>query len=377
MPVELLARLFHEVPAFTAYKCEVVPAGAKYSAVLAATGNKLHVSGGWAVMQMIEGLERGVHAFMPTSLHRTYVEIYKLYHSGDVAAARRLHESMLPILCFSNQHLDVSIHFFKRLLHAQKIYPTGSCREPMLPLDPTHARIAAGLIDRALDMEEQLERDQADGMADSLLHQLAGDAHAATDTEDRRANAADAQTEKIVTDRPAAVAAHLSSQMSSAREKLKQYRLNISSPASHVEAGSMAEQQLVEESSMAEQQLVEESSTTEDSVVEESSTAAQDDVQESSNGEHWAVGDSKEASTTLTALDTDLQKVKQQRQRARAEKVDVAKAMKENNAEEIKIVMNFCPSRLDIVDSVSQPQRGARMLQAVESAVWRSLVIRF
>lgn len=66
LPVPVIARLFERVPAFGAIKIETVRAGPKYSAVLEATGGGLHVSGGWAATQMIEALERGVHAFMPT-----------------------------------------------------------------------------------------------------------------------------------------------------------------------------------------------------------------------------------------------------------------------------------------------------------------------
>jgi len=64
-------------------------------------------------MQMIEGLDRGLHAFMPTGMHWTYARIYKLYQDGKRADARVLFNKVLPILAFSNQHLDVSIHFFK------------------------------------------------------------------------------------------------------------------------------------------------------------------------------------------------------------------------------------------------------------------------
>lgn len=71
VPTALLSSLFADVPCFRSYKCEVVGAGAKYSAVLAACGGKLHVCGGWAVTQLIEALDRGVHAFMPTGQAHT------------------------------------------------------------------------------------------------------------------------------------------------------------------------------------------------------------------------------------------------------------------------------------------------------------------
>jgi len=156
VPVATLVRLFETVETFRAVKVEVVPAGRKYSELLTATGGRLHVSGGWAVMQMIEALDRGVHAFMPTALHAVYVRIYQLYTAGDRQAACDLFERLLPVLAFANQHLDISIHFFKRLLHAQGIYPTPAVRSPILPFDEAHERITQELIARACALEAEL-----------------------------------------------------------------------------------------------------------------------------------------------------------------------------------------------------------------------------
>ena len=152
VPVSLIARLFDEVEPFRCLKVEVVNAGVKYSAVLEATHGRLHVSGGWAVMQMIEALDRGVHAFMPTGLHEIYTRIFALYQAGRRDDARALFNRLLPVLAFSNQHLDISIHFFKRLCHRQGIYATDLVRPPILPFDTHHARIAGELIDRALQL---------------------------------------------------------------------------------------------------------------------------------------------------------------------------------------------------------------------------------
>ncbi len=153
VPVATLVKLFESVDAVRAVKVEVVPAGPKYSELLAATAGRLHVSGGWAVMQMIEALDRGVQAFMPTGLHAVYVRIYQLHQAGHRGAARDLFEKVLPILAFANQHLDISIHFFKRLLHAQGIYPTAEVRPPILLFDAIQARVAQELIARACALE--------------------------------------------------------------------------------------------------------------------------------------------------------------------------------------------------------------------------------
>lgn len=156
VPAATLVEMFETVEPVRAVKIEVVPAGHKYSALLAATAGRLHVSGGWAVMQMIEALDRGVHAFMPTALHPIYVTIYELHTSGQRQAARELFDRVLPVLAFSNQHLDVSIHFFKRLLHAQGVYPTPAVRQPILPFDENHAQVADELIARALALEAEI-----------------------------------------------------------------------------------------------------------------------------------------------------------------------------------------------------------------------------
>ena len=157
LPDELILELFNEAPAFRCLKVETVPAGVKYSRVLELTEGKLNVSGGWAVTQMIEGLQRGVHAFMPTGMHYIYTTIYRLYQEGKTDEAEKLFQQILPVLAFSNQHLDISIHFFKRLLYRQGIYPTPNVREPILLFDKVHQEIADKLIEKVIQMENQIK----------------------------------------------------------------------------------------------------------------------------------------------------------------------------------------------------------------------------
>ncbi len=153
---ELICRLFEEVEAFRCLKVETVPAGVKYSRILEFTNGLLNISGGWAVSQMIEGLKRGVHTFMPTGMHRIYCEIYRLWKAGNEAEAEKLFQQILPVLAFSNQHLDISIHFFKRLLFRQGIYSTDLVREPILPFDQIHREIADKLINSIISIENEI-----------------------------------------------------------------------------------------------------------------------------------------------------------------------------------------------------------------------------
>ena len=156
LPDELILELFDEVPAFRCLKIETVPAGVKYSKILKLTEGQLNVSGGWAVTQMIEGLKRGVHAFMPTGMHFIYTSIYRLFMEGKTDEAEKLFQQILPVLAFSNQHLDISIHFFKRLLYRQGIYPTPNVREPILPFDNIHQEIADKLIEKVVQLENKM-----------------------------------------------------------------------------------------------------------------------------------------------------------------------------------------------------------------------------
>ncbi len=154
---ELIYDLFENVEAFRCLKIETVPAGVKYSRILELTDGKLNISGGWAVSQMIEGLQRGVHAFMPTGMHYIYASIYSLFEEGKMEKAVALFQKILPILAFSNQHLDISIHFFKRLLFRQGIYPTPNVRQPILPFDKLHQEIADKHIDLILYLENKIK----------------------------------------------------------------------------------------------------------------------------------------------------------------------------------------------------------------------------
>lgn len=163
LPDELICRLFEEVEAFRCLKVETVPAGPKYSRILKLTGGRLHVSGGWAVSQMIEGLTRGVHAFMSTGMHFTYCRIYNEYIAGNIQSAERLFHEILPVLAFSNQHLDISVHFFKHLLHQQGIYATPLVRKPILEFDAIHQQSASKLIAKVIALEKQMENSLGPG----------------------------------------------------------------------------------------------------------------------------------------------------------------------------------------------------------------------
>ncbi len=155
--LDLLVDLFEELPCFRCLKVEVVPAGPKYSELLRRTGGLLHLSGGWSVSQMIEALDRGVHAFALTAMSEVYCRIVALYHAGDRARAKKLFERILPAIVFSTQHLDISISFYKRLIWKQGLYKTPCVRQPLMAFDEYHRRCGDEQIELVMTVTEEIK----------------------------------------------------------------------------------------------------------------------------------------------------------------------------------------------------------------------------
>lgn len=152
--VAILARLEQRIPQLTAVKIETNPAGPKYTAVREATGERLHLSGGWAAMQMLDGLARDLDCFIPSGVLPAYVGIFDLWARGERQAARALFERILPIITFSNQHIEVSIRFWKRVRVLGGTFTTAACRAAR-PLDPVQAAEAELLAARAIALSRE------------------------------------------------------------------------------------------------------------------------------------------------------------------------------------------------------------------------------
>lgn len=128
LPISDIQFLFERVDQFSWIKIETQNAGPKYSAVQRSTKGALNVCGGWAVTQLMDAMTRGVNAFIPTGLERVYVTILEAFVRGEVKIAAELFERVLPVLNYSNQHVDVSIRFFKQLRKAEGLFDTSFCR---------------------------------------------------------------------------------------------------------------------------------------------------------------------------------------------------------------------------------------------------------
>jgi 4-hydroxy-tetrahydrodipicolinate synthase len=156
LPLSTIVHLAEELEPFRAIKIETVPAGPKYTAVLAATHGRIAVCAGWAVPYLIEALDRGIHAVTPGGLHWVIAEVIRRYRAGDRPAARALFARLLPILGWQNQHIDVSNQFLKLLAVRQGIFATARLRRPDLAFDDVHRRIADELIEETVALHAEI-----------------------------------------------------------------------------------------------------------------------------------------------------------------------------------------------------------------------------
>ena len=148
--------LFKNIDKFKSLKIEVLNSGPKYTKILDITNQQLHLSGGWAIMGMIEALNRGVHAFIPSTMEVIYNKIYNLYSANKIENARKLFAQIMPVLSFTHQHIDISIKFSKMLRVKEEIFNTNFCREPIKNFDQFQIEEANLHIRKVLDLQNSL-----------------------------------------------------------------------------------------------------------------------------------------------------------------------------------------------------------------------------
>ena len=156
MSDEDIILLNKNVNKFKSLKIEVLNSGPKYTRVFDITNHHLHLSGGWAIMGMIEALNRGVHALIPSTMEAIYNKIYNLYIENKIEDSRRLFSKILPVLSFTHQHIDISIKFSKMLRVKEGIFSTSICRKPIKNFDQFQLEEASLHINKILDLQNSL-----------------------------------------------------------------------------------------------------------------------------------------------------------------------------------------------------------------------------
>jgi len=153
---EDILMLYNKIKKFKGLKIEVLNAGPKYTRVLEATNNEIHLSGGWAIMGMMEALHRGVHAFIPSTMEILYNKIYNLFVANKFEEAKNLFYEMLPTLSFAHQHIDISIKFYKTLRVKEEIFATNFCRSPIKDFDKFQNDEAESHINKIFKLQNNL-----------------------------------------------------------------------------------------------------------------------------------------------------------------------------------------------------------------------------
>ena len=154
LPIPLIARLHREVPSFTWIKVETADRCRKITAILEATGGSLRV--GTAGPDMIEMLDRGVHALLITYSIAVYARIWVDYRADRRAEAVALYRRLLPCLAFMATHQKIQWRFTKALLKADGVFTTTNIRIPAPELDATELRLVTELATYARDLSAEV-----------------------------------------------------------------------------------------------------------------------------------------------------------------------------------------------------------------------------
>ena len=153
-----LVRLASAVPAVRYVKVETRPSGPKMRALLRSGQGRIHVSGGWAVNEMLDALSGGIHAFIPTELEPVYVEIVRAQNRGDSKTAAELFTRILPVLAFANRDVGTSIRFLKQLRFHRGLFNTDRCRHQVPDFNRATQAEADRLIECAIEAIEACRR---------------------------------------------------------------------------------------------------------------------------------------------------------------------------------------------------------------------------
>ncbi len=133
-------------PLVRSLKSEIPGAGEKVSAAHAAG---LEVVAGWGGLGYLDSIARGAVGVMPgCDLAPALLAIDRRARSGDLESADALYRSILPLLAFEGQSLELLLLGAKRHLRRAGVMPDERLRAPARRLDAQEAATLDGLLDR-------------------------------------------------------------------------------------------------------------------------------------------------------------------------------------------------------------------------------------
>lgn len=150
LAVDALLAIHRAHPLVAALKVEISGAGAKTSTVAAAG---MEIVAGWGGLHYLESVRRGASGCMPgCDLGPAIVVLDRLARRGDLDGADAIYRTILPLLSYEAQSLDLLLLGAKRILVRRGIFGSGALRAPARVLDP-HERTSLDALVARLEAE--------------------------------------------------------------------------------------------------------------------------------------------------------------------------------------------------------------------------------
>lgn len=140
-------------PNFRYLKLEDPFMAPRIRAIREATDDKVGVFEGWGGMYTLELMEAGICGVMPGTATLTPLNrIFWGMRRGNMDAAYQAFQSILPLIVFELQHMELFLHVEKRILKRLGVIHSAHVRETTIRLDPDTDRHADWLIERVLPL---------------------------------------------------------------------------------------------------------------------------------------------------------------------------------------------------------------------------------
>jgi dihydrodipicolinate synthase/N-acetylneuraminate lyase len=132
-----LAGLHERFPHFCCIKIDFAPSGLQLTALKSELGHRdFTYLVGYSGIQLLDSIRRGADGLMGGVGHlRQDIAMLKALQTGDAQAGYNAFATMLPMLNFEMQSIDLLVSAHKKLLQEQGILTHDVCRGPWQPLD--------------------------------------------------------------------------------------------------------------------------------------------------------------------------------------------------------------------------------------------------
>lgn len=132
----LFLQLREELPNADFIKVEIQPPGRYITHLREQSGGRLDTLVGYAGVQMPDVLRRGAAGVQPgCSFTALYVELDRLFHTGELDAMDALHTRLLPYISYWMQSVELIIAAEKTILYRRGLIASAYCRHPCYTLD--------------------------------------------------------------------------------------------------------------------------------------------------------------------------------------------------------------------------------------------------